>query len=220
MQARVRMLIDEATAAFWTDVQVKAEINDAQIVVARDTEELITYYDYETADGEQQYALPADYLKMKMVQIERSTGDWDKLEYKNQKQWFRYTDGSTTREGIPEVYKLELGSVDKTDPFPGDIYLWPIPDTTYNMKLHFYQIPTELVATTDTSELPEMAHKAVVYRAAADLLLKAKELALSDRIEVRFEKEMFAIRKSYARLQRDKTTTYEDYMGYTRTRTR
>ena len=83
MQARVRMLLDEATAKFWTDVQVKAEINDAQLVLARDTEEMITYHDIDSVDGENRIALPADYLKMKFVEYEQTAGDLDfvKLEY-------------------------------------------------------------------------------------------------------------------------------------------
>jgi hypothetical protein len=220
MQARVRMLIDETTAGFWTDAQIKAEINDAQLVLARDTEEMITYHDIDSVDGENRISLPSDYLKMKFVEYEQTAGEEDfvKLQYLTQKQFFQYTEGATQTEGVPQVYKISLGAVDPQAHYPGEIFLYPTPDTSgLTVRLHFYQIPTELSASDDVSELPELAHKAVVYRAAADLLLKAKEYKLSDRLESKYEKELFAIRLSNNRLQRDSVAVPEDIMGYGRT---
>lgn len=224
MRLRVRMLLNEATEKFYLTSNIDNEINDACVTVARDTEELLTYCDHTTADDQQTYTLGDDFLKLKFVQIKKATGDWDELDVKTQREWQRYTDGASETQGTPEVCKLELGSTLKTDPHPGDIWLYPIPDTSgpeigghYKLRIHYYQTPTALVADSDTTELPLHAHKAVCFLAASNMAMQASEFTLGRELERKYIQEKSELLDSYNELHRVKAGYVTDVMGYSRT---
>lgn len=223
MRTRVQTLLGESSGEFYTTTEINGEINDACIEIARDTEELLTYYDMTTTDGTQTYTLPDDFLKIKRVDLHVSDSDRRDLRFMTQQEFHKYTEGASDTSGTPEIYKLEQGSVSKetADWHPGDIYLYPIPDdnggSNYTVRAYYYQLPTTLSADTDVTELPIQCHKAVCYLAASNMALKGEDLRKHDYLLLRYENELMKIKNSYHRLQRQRNWHMRDEMGYNET---
>jgi hypothetical protein len=217
MQSRVQTLLGESSGDFYTLSEIKDEINDACINIARDTEELLTYSEISTVASTQQYTLPTDFLKLKRVDLVVTSSDVRALYFKTSIEFHNYSEGAADKTGTPEIYKLELGAVSTTNPFPGDIWLYPIPDAVYTLRVYYYQKPSILSNDGDTTELPEQAHKAVCYLAAANMSLKGEDLRKHDRLVLLYERELARLKQHYARLQRQRNYLMQDGMGYTDT---
>ena len=221
MRSRVQTLVGESSGDFYTTTEIEAEINDACVQISRDTEELLTFYDMTTAADTYRYTLPDDFLKIKRVDLIVTTTDTRQLEYKNLREYFEYTESAVDTTGTPYIYKVELGSVDKTDSHPGDIWVYPIPDdnggSNYTLRVYYYQTPTTLVDDTDVTELPLLAHKAACFLAASNMALKGEDLRKHDRLLLLYENELNKIKMHYSRLQRQRPYDMKDEMGYTET---
>ena len=216
MQNQVRILIGETSTMFFTDQEVKDQINRGLPVVASATEELITFRDYTTVASTQRYALPADYLKIKQLDYHESTDDIRRMILLSVPQFQAISEGAATQEGIPEWYKVEYGAVLTTNATqrPGDIWLYPIPDAVKTFRFRYYQTPTDLSAGTEISELPPNMHMAVCYKAAAHLALKNKDIPLYRELSALYREDILLAREYHRRPQRDRGFHVKDTMNY------
>jgi len=223
MKYRVRQLVgqtDENNSLFNTTTDVEPAINDACYAVAAEAEMLLTFWDYETVAGTQRYSLKPDYLKMKALKCFVATDDVHTLKHLSFDEFDSYEGGNPTNQGIPRVYKLEVGATDTSTNLPGDFWVYPVPDANgvanYKLRAYYFQMPTALVLDTDITELPVIAHKAVCYEAAMHLALMSAERDLYKTLSVLREKEMLRIKQYNGIQQRDGAVRMKDTMRLSR----
>lgn len=225
MKYRVRQLLgqtDTNSTVFSTANDLEPAINDACKDVAAETECLLTYYDYETTSGTQQYSLKADYLKVKAVHLYKATDDKTPLTHVSFDEFDAMEGGNPTRTGVPSVYKIEIGATDTSDNLPGDLWLFPVPDTNgganYTLRVYYYQMPSTIATTDDTktTELPEIAHKAVCYGAAMTLSMQTADRDMYKTLAVLYNNEIVKIRRFAGREHRTGPTRMKDTLGIAR----
>lgn len=219
MKEVTRILLGETDSSntYFTDAEIAAMINNALTQVATDTniEGLLTYRTYACIASQEEYALENDYLKIKGIVLEESTGKWNPLKYMDFKTYWQISGGNTLSTGTPCYYRLETGAtdIDNTDN-PGDFYLYPLPDSTYAFRVYFYQYPTDLVNDSDITELPRIARMAVCYYAAAILMRKSSQESDFRDMMGLYNLEIAKLNKHYASPQRDEPAFIRDVMGY------
>jgi len=175
MQEQIRLMLGETDSdnSYFTDTEIKAQINRSLIRVASDIPCLLTYKEDTTTASTQRYGLPTDFLQLKDVQLYPSATrrkqllrlEYDEFEYVGT--------GNVTMTGEPAYYRVEFGAVDTvTGSPPGDLWLYPIPNGTYTIRVVYFQKPTAMTADAEVTELPEFMHEAVNYHAAWHVSLK------------------------------------------------
>jgi len=223
MQNQVGVLLGDTSNTFYTETEIQNMINRVQPEIAAEAEALLTYYDYTTSDTVQQYSLPAEYLTVKHVELHVDTNRHEKLKLLDLDQFHAVSYADADRTGEPEYYKIEYGAVDTVlagnPQRPGDIWLYPIPDdngtANYTLRVYFYQMPTDLSADTDISNLPIYLHMAVCYRAAALLAMKNKDLRTHNTLISMSQRVIDVAKINQNRAQRDRPHYIKDVMGTT-----
>ena len=187
MLARCRTLLDEATAAFWTDAEVYSALADAQQAVAnyflsihkiellsnpkapipQPLESLYAVDTNTTATG--LVSLPADY--------------WHLLAAS-----FAYTGGLAGTFYVCRIYRLgetmfrdvnnSFFAGTTTDPIVYEVYssgrkfyFLPAVSGTGGYALNYLKIPTAISSSVDPT-LPVQTHNAIVFYAVAQMLFK------------------------------------------------
>jgi len=230
----VRSLLGEtsSTNSYWDDdADIKPMINDSQVAIASETEGMLTFCDYLTpagGGGDGRLGLKADYLKLRAVHLFQSDNNKYVLKHLSMDEFEAYSWRNPENQSRPQVYKLEVGAVSITDPLPGDVWLYPIPDgggqfgganDQYKVRLYYYQKPTTLTdVSLHTSELPEHAHWAVCYHAAMHLAMMADNRSKYTDLTALYERAIAKLRIYYNSPQRDASVRMKDTMNYTRRR--
>lgn len=98
-----------------------------------------------------------------------------------------YNRGNTLQAGRPTYYAI------KPD---GQIALWPVPDNTYRVTIPYVKSIQTLAANTDTPEMPERYHMAIVYLAATYKAGSTESMRAGEHFERLF-------RTKYSELVRD-----------------
>jgi len=223
MKYRVRQLVgqtDTNSTVFDTTLDLEPAINDACMDVAARTETLLTYYDYETTAGTQVYSLKSDYLKLKAVRLFVAADDKRSIIHQSFDEFDVIEGGNPTRQGVPQYYKIETGATDTSNNLPGDLWLYPIPDSNggsnYTLRVYYYQVPTKLTADDQTTELPIIAHRAVCFGAAATLSMMNTDRSAHQTMTMLFENEIRVIRSWAGIDQRDSAVRMKDTRGINR----
>ena len=102
-------------------------------------------------------------------------------------------DGSTS--GIPEAYNQ----------FSTWFELWPSPNSAYSLQLRYYAKPVTLVASTDTPNLDERWHAAVLYKTVELLEASRNNLEGEAIARNRYLSYMVSTPTDAALKQRDRT---------------
>ncbi len=224
MQNQVRILLGDTSTAPYTDVFVQDALNRSFPEVAAENEVLLTFDDYDVTATVQRFTLKEAFLTVKRVEYHVSASRHEEILYQDLDQFARLAYAQSDRTGEPEYYKIEMGATETTqDPQrPGDLWLYPIPDTTTvaglpNLRVWYYQMPSPLSTGTDISELPIPLHKVCCYKAAADLALFNKDLALHASLTTMADRGTFTFKQNANRGQRDRPYHTVDVMGYSDT---
>jgi hypothetical protein len=220
-QVRIYLGETSSTDTYYTDAEINSQINRAMPLIAAEIEELITFKDYTTTSGTFRYSLEEDFLKIHKVflrindaVLSRVLAPLDIEEYE------RLSGGDETATGMPQWYKIELGSVLNTDDpqLPGDVWLYPTPDdnggSNYKMRVYYYQKPDDLAADGEIPELPLQTHDTIALKAARALAIKGKDFGLAGSLQNLFLTEMASHREFFNRKSRDKNPEIKDLMGY------
>ncbi len=221
MQQLVRLSLGELTAAnsYYTDQEVKDMINDSLVQVATDVPSLLTFYDIPTVVGTQRYSFPPEMLQYKDAHIYISSSLKRPLEYKSLDEFEALSASNFARQGQPAYFKSELGATEVSGAaagLPGDMWLYPVPDAIYTLRIYFYQKPTVLVSVTDITELPNMLHWSVIYHATAMLALKNDDQNKHTLMMIQYDRSIARGRRWYAQHDRSNQHFTQDVMGYTR----
>lgn len=148
-----------------TEAQITTEditrwANDGQLEVARRTEALLFTFTESTVQGQREYPLPADFLRVNkvtwsgLVLSRTSSADMDKS--------FPTRDVSPFRPGAPNSYYVRNRK----------IYLFPVPDSVQDLVVEYNARPVSLVETDDQPSLPVEMHLDIVRYC----LVRAREL--------------------------------------------
>ncbi len=184
-----RMLLDETTAADWTNIQVDAAINYAyHEVVASVVKVYEDYYvktdQMNTTADRQEYdqttdGFPTDFFKIRRVEINYDTSDSNSsprralpVKLDDIDRDLGNTAIGNTPQRNPGYYLIGQGSNLK-------LGFIPIPDETGTnaIKIWYVYFPSDLSANTDTIDIPypERYGRLISYGAAGDLLRKGQQ---------------------------------------------
>jgi len=201
MQAFTRILLGETDSAnsYFGDTEIKDMLNDAQIEVATDTDPLLTFRTFTTADGDTRFPLPSDFMKMRSVEIDISTTRRHQLIWTSFDEFNSFISGNFILKGQPAYWKVELGAVDVTTNSPGDVWIYPGADDNggdnYTLRIYYHQLPQAMSADAEISELPEMLHKAICYYAAIVLSRKDNARGRMQELQVLYDDRIKKFRK-------------------------
>lgn len=156
---RVKRNFGDESGVQITDADIIRWINDGQRQIVLMNEGLLE--NRATSDsvaGQNEYSLPADILVLKHIQFKDQGQDsYFNVKPLNLNDFNAYIDGwdgTTFQRGTPTVYTV----------FAGKILFFPTPDTaqTAAIKVYYNRKPVVVVLTTDTPDLPELYHEALV----------------------------------------------------------
>lgn len=189
MQVRLSYLLDDVNNGYFTTLQNKRALNDAQMEVQK---RLINagaqwYTKCVQADlvvDQNCYTVPTDFLKLHRLEV--ITDETNNLSYMVQQITMNQQDGyklnwSTTAIGNPAVYFIKKNA----------LTLYPIPNTVYPLKLNYSYLVADMVNDTDVPDCPIQYQELIVFLAAVECFVKDGRDAslLVSKIEA-FEKTM------------------------------
>lgn len=181
MQTRTRRHLGVGSSnKFYSDTDIQDAVNDAIEEVAKETRSLLTYHYISMTAGQDRYTLPADVMQVAHVEWDKSTSERWLLEGVSFEEFAIRAYHSYDHQSDPLIYKLEFGAVSTATANqagrPGDLVLWPVPNTTDTLRVYAIQRPTKLTSGSDVSELPAELHLTVTFYAAMLLALKDSDL--------------------------------------------
>jgi hypothetical protein len=219
MKAKVRLLLGETdnTNTYYTDAEIDTQINDSILLVAGEVPTNLTYSEIVTIASQGEYGLPTDFLQLKDLQIYVTTTtrrvqmeklNYDEFEYK--------VGGNFSMEGEPNCYRIEFGATETSaGSRPGDIWIYPIPpDTSYTLRLVYYQKPDSLSSGIEVSELPEFLHMPVCYHAAMHMAMKDDSSSKANQMAGLYNKAIDSAKKVVNK--RDRSGAFQIRTSYGR----
>jgi len=193
MRAQVRDVLNEATPRFWLDSEINVWLNEAAALMTSEAKCLTGFYQTATTIGQQEYALPEDVTEIFSASYSNNINlPITPLEEAVIKAGARV-------QGIPMWCYFRLGALQfantsaandiaVTDiPLQGRrkpqfvIGLYPIPSSTQNLTIGYYQRHWVMIADTDESAIPDEYIRGVVAYAAGLGKLKEQAIAEHDR---------------------------------------
>lgn len=223
-QNQVKVLLGDTSDTFYTTIEVKDSLNRIFPEVAAENEVLLTFDDYDVTQSVQRFTLKEAFLTVKRAEFHISASRHEEMLYVDLDQFARLSYAQSDREGEPKYYKIEMGAteIDNDPQRPGDLWLYPVPDTTTaagypNLRVWYYQMPSTLSADGEMSELPIPLHMVCCYKAAALLALKNKDLSTHSTLTIMANNATQTYKQNSNRGQRDRPYHTKDVMGYTET---
>lgn len=135
---------------------------------------------------QQDYALPADLLRIQAVEVKDAGGSWVRLRPIDQSSLSKITDYRTS-DGMPKEYDIRGNS----------IFLEPAPaaasvTTTAGLKLYVSREGDDFASTDTTQQpgLPENGHRILSLGASHDWLLVHGTAEQADRVHIRLQQEI------------------------------
>jgi len=155
----------------------------------------LPYYTFTLVNGQKDYSLPTDLLKINAIEVADSAGNWTRLqEIDEQELWPTITDFEETN-GIPKYYNIRGGSV----------YLYPAPATgsvTLTNGGKFYlEREVDAFTTADTTQEPGFAepfHRILSLGASYDYLIINSTTEKADRALQQYEQLRKELREFYS----------------------
>ena len=213
---RIALGETDPSNSYWSDAEIVGMISESQIQVVTDAPHLLTFKEMTTTASDGRYALPVDFLQLKAVEVDVTATRRKKLNWISFDEFAAFSYGNFTQTGEPHSFKMELGATDVIENHsPGDLWLWPLPDAAYTLRVYFFQRPSCLTTGMDESELARSLHWAVCYHAAAMLSLKNDDRSKFTDFMALYDKAIFQNNKMMNQANRGVTFTPKDTMGYT-----
>lgn len=181
MQSRTRRHLGVGSSnSYYSTDDIKDAINDAIEEVAKETRSLLTYHEISMTADQDTYTLPSDVLQVAWVEWDKSSSERWLLQGVSFEEFADASYHNYSHSSDPKIYKVEFGSVDITSGNqagrPGNLVLWPVPNTTDKLRLYSIQRPQKLTNDTDISELPAELHLSVTVYAAMLLAMKDSDM--------------------------------------------
>lgn len=173
---RIREALDEDTARFWDEAEIRRWINDAAQEIARRTEILQDIDTITAVAGTAEYTLGADALRVHRVEF-NYTGESAKraLEFRPfnamDNIWWSHQDITRSAPAFYTVWGFTPNL---------KMRVFPVPDSGGTLTVYFYRLPAKLAtaSTTDASttlDIPNGWEDLVVYYAEYRALRKDRD---------------------------------------------
>lgn len=146
---RVKRTFGDEAGAQITDQDIIRWANDAQREIAVNNDLLQVTATTATVAGQDQYALPPDLLTLKSVRFQGR-----RLSSMTSAEMGEMIGSDAVTRGIPTHFSVFAKKID----------LYPAPDSSDpdDLQVYYTRQPMELMATTDTPELPAQYHNRIV----------------------------------------------------------
>jgi len=181
---RIRDVLNEDTASFWTDTELTRILNDAVREVAASAECIERTEDITTSNGTRLTAFTA-----------------------NKAVYAEYIPGSGTPTGLIRIHPKQAGYVPVNGVTPQ--YFWeagsyigiePLPNSAYTIRLYVQDYPaSDISSNVDLAELPEEYRFLPVLYTISQAFRKASDYGPSAQIMGIFYNELFYNRKLFSR---------------------
>lgn len=177
IRTRVRDLLAEATAGFWTDAALNRMINDGVRDIAIKAQCIQNINSEVTVNGTREITI---------------TGDCYKAHY------LEYT---TAGLGLMKMLPTQLGRIETNGSTPERWYefhdagiekigIEPLPDAVYNIDVYLADTPTEMTADGNTPSIPLEFRPLVILYAFGRALKKLKRTAQAAQIFAMYTNEL------------------------------
>lgn len=170
LRTQARQLADRENSQFVTDAELTNYVNSAiaelqdLLISAYSSDYYISSYTFTTVNNQTNYALPADFYKLRGVDAAINGTEWAAVRPFNFNE--RNRNDSFSSWGLmtgPSVRYRLLGN---------NMVLSPAPDGAYNMRVWYIPTATKLVADSDVLADLNQFSDFVIYDAAIKMLIK------------------------------------------------
>jgi len=170
--ADVRKLADMEDTGFVSDDEITGYINDANreatMVLGESYEDWnLSSDDITTVAGTRDYAVAADFIRLRKVMYVRDYGLSTEREYPLKRANWNETDGGPLYERVPRRFRLQ-GS---------NIRFFPIPNAVLYYRAYYLAAPATLTKTQTGVEFQYGLDRFVVWDAVVKCLIKEKSPA-------------------------------------------
>lgn len=150
-----------------------------------------------TVPGQQAYALPADFYKMRGVDVQLNGNlIWSNAHRYNfeQRNDYQLTTLGWVWPGctLYDIEGTQLAAAVGTVTGPNLTFL-PTPPGAFPYRFHYYPPAVPITATTDQMDLQNGHEKALVFGVAARAALKLRQFDFADRMIAEREKQMIRV---------------------------
>ena len=172
---KIRYILNEPTAYFWTDAELASYLNDAVYDVVARTRCLETQETLSLTSGTSQYSLSTSYIAIKGA---------------------IYYNGTTYKGLIPGEIKSYGHSEDIEEPefyydWNNKVELYPDPNTSgTSLIVYLLKKPTGISATTSSIETPAIYDRALVLYSSAQAFYKDNQFAKGGRLMAEYFEEL------------------------------
>jgi len=147
----IRARLNEKVPRFWSPEELLRWVNEAQRDIARRAEYLQDNQDIAVSDGDGEYTLPSNLLRLTRVEFV-PTGQTQvyTLEFVDFSSVDEYYGLNKTSEGYPDIFTV-WGF-----PPSAKIQLYPVPSVAGTLTVYYYRTPTDIADNdTATLEIPD-----------------------------------------------------------------
>jgi hypothetical protein len=151
---------NSANTGQWSDTEISNWLNEANQDLTEAAEIESPAANIVTVASTESYALPADFLRLRRVEIQDTAAStlWAPLVQMTIDQRLPNTiSGAITGRGRPSGYFL----------YAGQIYLIPIPDAVYTLNVFYYRRAPDLLISGDLPIIDQRFHFILEFYAEA-----------------------------------------------------
>jgi len=170
--ADVRRLSDMENTDFVSDAEIYQWLTDsfreAYMVLAESYEDWnLSSDDITTVAGTRDYAVAADFIRLRKVTYVRDVGTSTEREYPIKRENWNATDGGPLYERVPRRYRLQ-GS---------NLRLFPVPNAVHTYRVWYVAAPAVISAASTNVDFQYGLDRFVVWDAVVKALIKEKSPA-------------------------------------------
>lgn len=177
LRTQARQRADQEDSTFVTDSELTSYVNSSIaelhdiLVQAYGSDYFLAETSFTTVADQNSYSLPADFYKVRGVDIRLNGSDWFTIRKFKFNERNKYSDfGAWTLLGVSAARYRVMGS---------NIRFTPSPDGAYEVKLWYVPVATKLVADTDELSDYNAYSEYVIVDAAIKMMLKEESDASS-----------------------------------------
>jgi hypothetical protein len=144
-----------------------------------------------TAAGVADYPLPADFYKLRGVDVQLSATQYFNAHRFNfeQRNDFQLSDWSWPRQVLYDIWGQPLSAIAGTVQ-PPMLHFVSLPNGAYNFRYYYFQPAVVITAVTDQLDLQNGHEKALIFGVCARAALKLSQWERADRFIAEREKQM------------------------------
>jgi hypothetical protein len=167
LQVLTSTWLDDLNNGYFTLPQVKRWLNNAQketqkLLIQSGENRYVVCAETTLVQNQGCYILPQNFLKVRRLEIVKNAGTVAETKNMIEPISMNEQDLVANGQGQPNVYFLTKNK----------IHLFPSPDTTYTMRLHYSYRVIDMASDNEVPDVPEEYHEFLAVLATIDGLLR------------------------------------------------